>query len=101
VEFILAHPLFVIIVGAVVTAFFGFIGFIAGQYVFVPKRCKLQVVDCEKKLQQLHNRISSNYDKIDKIYIRRDSVMPRLDDIHKEVIELRALLFKYIKLNGG
>jgi hypothetical protein len=122
VEFILAHPLFVIIAGAVVTAFFGLLGFLLSQYAFTPKRCKGQVEDCrkmiaeqfskrdaqkehcvgdiEKQSQLLHGRITSFAEKADQVYVRRDAVLPQLDLIQKEMTELRLMIFKFLKANG-
>jgi hypothetical protein len=39
-------------------------------------------------------------ERMDLIYVRRDVVIPRLNEIHEELKELRTVLYKFIKING-
>jgi hypothetical protein len=124
-EFFTSH--FVIEVAGIMLA--AFLAFLGGQYVIRPRRCEVQKRHCEEERRKLadcqnqkrkENRsdlfgsignVRSNVsevetkfekliERIDHIYVRRDAVIPRLEDIHKEVQELRGLMFKLIKLNG-
>jgi len=47
-------------------------------------------------------KIISNFsEKIDTIYVRRDVVIPRIDEVLKELGELRKVLYKFVKINGS
>lgn len=119
-EFIMAHPLFVSVAAVIVSSL---VAFFTGHFVLVPKRCQKQKESCLKLQQEafnkrdenkkecvndwdeerklLHARISKLTERIDEVYVRRDVVIPRLEDIHEEVKELRKLIYKALKINGG
>jgi len=58
------------------------------------------VDDFEGDVKNLHGRIDNILDKADKVYVRRDAVLPQLKTIQDEIVELRKVIFKFVKING-
>jgi len=127
VEFIMMHPLVVSLIAVLVSSLFAFL---MGHYVVVPKRCQKQIKSCEKSnadqmairdkkkkdladdietetdaihedIKDLHIRIDGFLDRADKVYVRRDTVLPQLTTIQNELAELRKVIYQLVKVNGG
>lgn len=124
-EFLL-NPLVIQLVGVMVAAFLAFLG---GQYVVKPRRCDVQRKECQKAMSELalnqnkernsnkkdvadsfddikvdlHDiqaRVDKMVEKADSVYVRRDVVIPQLNNIQNEISALRSLIFRFLKLNG-
>lgn len=49
--------------------------------------------DVLKKLTEFSERL-------DRVYVRRDAVLPQLKIIQDEIVELRKVIYRYVKFNG-
>ena len=45
-------------------------------------------------------KMDSFSERIDNIYIRRDAILPRIEEVLRELGELRKVLYKFVKING-
>jgi uncharacterized coiled-coil DUF342 family protein len=114
----------------IISIFFAaLVAFLGGQYIIKPRRCEHQMAKCAEErekliasqnnkrafnrgqiddslgavkadLDEIEVRVERIVDKIDSTYVRRDAIVPRLEDIFKEVSELRGVIYKFLKTNG-